>query len=245
MNLDLLAHGEPFTLCHHAVRSVRFWGRFLARRSAASSVVPARARAGQFRAFADSLTLRMSLTFLLRLRSVWPFTSGRFRRRSYSGSAAVPNEKATKAAFSSPSRRRHRFVGDLSVRLTDRRTTWDFTGHGLGPFSPGGGKPHPRGPLPITVSSAARGPSGTIPDASAKGGAWRTTQAAIAVSQSLPAWPLRDGAFSGTPGGAALAAYPRGIARCEQGVLYGYGPAQVGSGATCSPPFYTSPFLPR
>ena len=83
----------------------------------------------------------------------------------------------------------------------------------------------------------------TIPDASAKGGAWRSTPADTAVSRSLPAWPLRDGAFSGTPGGAALAAYPREVARCEQEVLYGCGPAQVGFGATCSPPSFTSPFI--
>ena len=89
-----------------------------------------------------------------------------------------------------------------------------------------------RGPLPITASPATVGSSGSILNASAKGGAWRTKPAETAVSRSLPAWPLRDGAFSGTPGGAALAAYPREIARCEQGVLYGCGPAQVGFGAT-------------
>ena len=99
------------------------------------------------------------------------------------------------------------------------------------------------GPLPITASPATVGSSGSILNASAKGGAWRTKPAETAVSRSLPAWPLRDGAFSGTSGGAALAAYPRDIARCEQGVLYGCGPAQVGFGATCSPPFFTSPFV--
>lgn len=93
------------------------------------------------------------------------------------------------------------------------------------------------GPLPITASPATVGSSGSILNASAKGGAWRTRPAETAVSRSLPAWPLRDGAFSGTPGGSALAAYPREVARCEQGVLYGCGPAQVGFGATCSPPF--------
>jgi hypothetical protein len=99
------------------------------------------------------------------------------------------------------------------------------------------------GPLPITASPATVGSSGSILNASAKDGAWRTKPAETAVSRSLPAWPLRDGAFSGTPGGAALATYPREAARCEQGVLYGCGPAQVGFGATCSPPFLTSPFV--
>ena len=99
------------------------------------------------------------------------------------------------------------------------------------------------GPLPITASPATVGSSGSILNASAKGGAWRTKPAETAVSRSLPAWPLRDGAFSGTPGGSALAAYPREVARCEQGVLHECGLAQVGFGATCSPPFFTSPFL--
>jgi len=96
----------------------------------------------------------MDLSFVLRLQSVSPFTSGRFRRRSYSSSAAIPKEEAAQAAFSSPPRRRHRFVGDLSVRLTDHRTAWDFTGHGLGPFSPGGCRQHLRGPWPITARPA-------------------------------------------------------------------------------------------
>jgi hypothetical protein len=91
--------------------------------------------------------------------------------------------------------------------------------------------------LPITASPATVGSSGSILNASAKGGAWRTKPAETAVSRSLPAWPLRDGAFSGTPGGSALAAYPREVARCEQGVLHECGLAQVGFGATCSPPF--------
>src|SRR5271165_3360540 len=48
--------------------------------------------------------------------------------------------------------------------------------------------------------------------ASSKGGEWRTKQAENAVSQSHLAWPLRHAAFSGNPGGDALAAYLRG--RC-------------------------------
>jgi hypothetical protein len=84
----------------------------------------------------------MNPSFVLRLWPVSAFTSGRFRRRSYFASADIPQEEAAKAAFSSPPRRQHRFVGDLSVRLTDRRTAGDFTGHGLGPFSPGGRRQH-------------------------------------------------------------------------------------------------------
>src|SRR5271165_6465446 len=45
--------------------------------------------------------------------------------------------------------------------------------------------------------------------ASSKGGEWRTKQAENAVSRSHPAWPLRHAAFSGNPGGDALAAYLR------------------------------------
>src|SRR5271165_2552762 len=45
--------------------------------------------------------------------------------------------------------------------------------------------------------------------ASSKGGEWRTKQAENAVSRSHPAWPLRHAAFSGNPGGNALAAYLR------------------------------------
>ena len=84
-------------------RRMLFWGTFLSLAAGRlSSVVPARARAGQFRALAEALTFLMDLSFVLRLQSVSPFTSGRFRRRSYSGSAAIPKEEATKAAFSSP-----------------------------------------------------------------------------------------------------------------------------------------------
>jgi len=114
MNLDFLAHGEPFTLCNHGVRIVGLSGMFLSLTAGRlSSVVPARARAGQFWAFAKALTFLMNPSFVLPLQSVSPFTSGRFRRRSYSGSADIPKEEATKAAFSSPPRRQHSFVGDL------------------------------------------------------------------------------------------------------------------------------------
>ena len=75
-----------------------------------------------------------------------------------------------------------------------------------------------------------------------KGGDWRTTQAENAVSRSHLAWPLRHAAFSGVPGGDALAAYLREVAEFEQGVLYGCGPAQVGFGVGY-PPFIASPFL--
>ena len=38
-----------------------------------------------------------------------------------------------------------------------------------------------------------------------------------AVSRSLPAWPLRPGAFSGPPGGAWLAAYPCELMQSSSG----------------------------
>ena len=46
-------------------------------------------------------------------------------------------------------------------------------------------------------------------NASSRGGDWRITQAENAVSRSHLAWPLRHAAFSGPPGGDALAAYLR------------------------------------
>jgi len=52
-----------------------------------------------------------------------------------------------------------------------------------------------------------------------KGGDWRTNSADSAVSRSHLTWPLRHAAFSGAPGGVALAAYLRqscGVrARCS------------------------------
>jgi hypothetical protein len=75
-----------------------------------SLVFPAKARAGQFWALAKGLTVLLYLPFVLRLRSVSPFTSGRFQRRSYSGSAATLKEEAVKATFSSPPRRRNAFA---------------------------------------------------------------------------------------------------------------------------------------
>jgi hypothetical protein len=57
----------------------------------------------------------------------------------------------------------------------------------------------------------------------------RTIKAESAVSRSHLAWPLRHAVFSGPPGDDALAAYlRRKRTECEQGVLYGCGPAQVG-----------------
>jgi len=47
--------------------------------AATSSVFPARARAGQFWAFAKALAFLMDCWVVLRLRSVSPFTSGRFQ----------------------------------------------------------------------------------------------------------------------------------------------------------------------
>jgi hypothetical protein len=70
--------------------------------------------------------------------------------------------------------------------------------------------------------------------ASSRGGDWRTKQAENAVSRSHLAWPLRHISSSGNPGGDALAAYLRGVAEFEQGVLYGRGPAQVGFGERLS-----------
>jgi len=55
--------------------------------------------------------------------------------------------------------------------------------------------------------------------ASSKGGEWRTNSAENAVSRSHLAWPLRHAAFSGAPGGDALAAYLRGRLRSSSKVF--------------------------
>lgn len=108
MHFYLFAHGEPFTLCNHRVRTKGLSGAFLStmlsewRIGAGSSGFPARARAGQFRASVEGLTLLMDCLVVLRLRSVSPFTDYRERQLSYSGSAATLKEEAVKATFSSP-----------------------------------------------------------------------------------------------------------------------------------------------
>jgi hypothetical protein len=60
-------------------------------------------------AVVEVLTVHMdSLSFLVSSRFLLSSA-----KAEYSGSAVVPKEEATKAAFSSPSHRRNRFVGDL------------------------------------------------------------------------------------------------------------------------------------
>ena len=68
---------------------------------------------------------------------------------------------------------------------------------------------HPNGPTTLTVRATREGSIGLIPNASSKGGDWRTIKAENAISRSPSAWLLRDGPFSGTLGGTAVAAYLR------------------------------------
>lgn len=131
-------------------------------------------------------------------------------RRGYSGSADTLQEEAAKAAFSSPPRcrtfspvaYRHGLptVGRRRaspVMLQDHFLQAAACGTHVVPLRQSAGPKVERG-------------IGALVSASSEGGDWRTTQAEDAVSRSHLAWPLRHVAFSGPPGGDALAAYLRG-----------------------------------
>lgn len=153
----------------------------------------------------------MDPSVVLRLRSVSPFTPRGMR--SYSGSAAALEEEAVQATFSSPPRGLP--VSPVAYRFglptVGRRRA--LTGHGLGPFSPGGDTRHPHGRLRQSACPEVGREVRTLVSASSRGGDWRTMQAENAVSRSHLAWPLRHGVFSGPPGDTALAAYPCGSCR--------------------------------
>lgn len=165
----------------------------------------------------------------------------------YSGSAVIPTERAPKAAFRPPPRRRRlspvAYGGDLPTvgrrGISPVRLQTIFSRRRrVSPRRPATDQP---------CRSVAKGSSGWTLGASARGGAWHADKAENAVSRSLSAWLLRDRAFSGPPGGTALASYPRRQrARFERRVPYEHGPARVGfSECSLSLLPLASPFVPR
>lgn len=139
-----------------------------------SSTFPAKARVGQFWALAEGLTFLMNSSVVLRLQSVSPFTSSRFRRRSYSGSAAALEEEAVKATFSSPPRRQ---------TISPVAYTFDLPTAGRRRASPVITQDHllqaAAGVTPVVhrrhSARPAIGGNQVFPSASSKGGDWRTT----------------------------------------------------------------------
>ncbi len=75
-----------------------------------ASVFPARARASHLEASAVAANFPHVVVVVLRLQSVSAFTTYRFQPRRYSASAAVLEEEAAKAAFSSPPHRQNVFT---------------------------------------------------------------------------------------------------------------------------------------
>jgi hypothetical protein len=205
MHLDLF-HVEPFTLCNHEVQSDELWGAFLSMAAVAvSSGCPARARAVLEGISAERLTFLMNSSVVLRLQSVSPFTPRRVAW-GYSGSADTLKAEAAKAAFSSPPH--CRAFSPVAYRLVlptvgRRRASPVMTqDHFLQAAARLTRMVHPW--QSARTEGGAR--IGALVSASSRGGDWRTMQAENAVSRSHLAWPLRHAAFSGPPGGDALAA---------------------------------------
>lgn len=154
----------------------------------------------------------MDSRVVLLLRSVFPFTSR-------GGGGATPGLllplKRRRPRRPSPHHRVVRALSPVAYRrdLPTQRTVEGFTGHGLGPFSPGGGMSHLHGSEAALRTSASEAGIRVPVDASAKGRCLAYHAGPWAVSRSLPAWPLRPSTFSGPPGGTKLAAYLRRILR--------------------------------
>ena len=205
MYLDF-THGEPFTLCNQGVRTGGLWGMFLS--VLAHGGVPRVSRQERGRANfglqPGRLTFLMDARVVLLLLSVSPFT--RLATR-YSGSAAALQEEAAKAAFSSPPHGPTLSPAAYRRDLPTQRAVEGFTGHGSGPFSPGGDTHHRDGPGP-TLRTFDPGAGIRVPvSASSRGGVWRTIPAEMPSPEvSLPG-PFVLRAFSGPSGGAKLAAY--------------------------------------
>jgi hypothetical protein len=169
---------------------------------------PARARAGQFWASAEGLTSPMDSPVVLRLRSVFPFTTRRFPRAATPVLLLPLKRRPLRPRSPHPPRRQNDFTSGLFVRLTDHRTREGFTGHSSGPFFTR--RRHATPPWSLAANRiCGQGRTSGVPSASSRGGDWRTTQAESAVSRCLSAWPRRDVSFSGPPGGDALATYLR------------------------------------
>lgn len=130
------------------------------------------------------LTFLMDARVVLLLLSVSPFT--RLATR-YSGSAAALQEEAAKAAFSSPPHGPTLSPAAYRRDLPTQRAVEGFTGHGSGPFSPGGDTHHRDGPGP-TLRTFDPGAGIRVPvSASSRGGVWRTIPAEMPSPEvSLP-----------------------------------------------------------
>ena len=215
MHLDLLAHDEPFTLCNHGVQNGKLWGTFLSTgfpsgvSVAASPGFPARARAGHLAAAAEGLTFLMHSSFILRLRSVSPFTR----------LGPSPHQRATPVLLLPSKRRPTRQCSPHRIRVTvgfHQR----LIRHGLptvgrrraSPVRPRtifSRRPHAPPLRPAAdIRTADHGGSGQ-PRRFNRDRSLARLKGLSAFSRSISAWPLRDGDFSGAPGAPALAAYPR------------------------------------
>jgi hypothetical protein len=183
---------------------------------AVCSGCPARARAVPVGISTERLTSLMDSHVVLRLQSVSPFTS------PCGGATLDLLTPSKKRRLRRPSPH-HRVAGPFRLWLIGStyrpsdgvglhrsclRTIFSRRRHASPTWSL------------LRQSAAIEGGTriGALVNASSKGGEWRTTQAENAVSRSHLAWPLRHAAFSGPPGGDALAAYLRGCgvrARCS------------------------------
>jgi hypothetical protein len=147
----------------------------------------------------------------------------------YSGSAAVLNEEAAQAAFSSPPHRRafSPEVYRAADRPFGRRRTSPVMVQDCA--SPGGGMCHLRCWPPVTVCPAAWGIR--FPRRFNWGRCLAHAAGRSAVSRSLSSWPRRDGAFFRTSRRRRPGCIPAlKVTRFETRVLYRHGPAQVGIG---------------
>ena len=166
----------------------------------------ARARAGQFWASAEELTVHMTEPLTLISLQVSPFTPP---RRGYSGSAAVPKAGADKATFPAPAHGpdsfHHRLI-ERTYRTSGRRGTSPVMVRGHFPQAVTCSTRRVR---PSTRVSGAGGRSGELPSASLKGGSWRKRQAEVQSPLVTLPGPFDTPPSSGPSVGDALAAYPR------------------------------------
>ena len=158
----------------------------------------------------------MDSRVVLLLRSVFPFTSR-------GGGGATPGLllplKRRRLRQPSP---QHRVAHALSPGAYRRDLptigrwraspvmAWDH-------FSPGGCRSHLHGSEAALRTSASEAGIRVPVDASAKGRCLAYHAGPCAVPRSLPAWPLRPRAFSGTPGDSWLAAYLWRVCRVRAG----------------------------
>jgi hypothetical protein len=208
-----------------------------------SPVVPAKARAGQFWALTGGLTVLMSWPLVLRLRSVSPFTSGRFQHRSYCGSAATLKEEAVKATFSSPPLRRTISPAAYTFGLPTIGRRRASPVMAQDPFSPGGNTQHLHGSPPLTACAAERGHQAS-PTLHRKGGDWRPMSAEMPspgvsppgpfATASSPDLPVRP-PWLHTPAPCGVRAGSSVRVRTRTGRIWRF----------ATPPFFTSPFVHR